>query len=195
VVTRTAALLRGGVDDDEPESDIEEPFVPEDELEEPLDEYEELLEARPEAPRRTPAQQAKRIEWITHWRAEREAGGVLPPAAPPTLDWWCRSPSPVPEGKRIPRRRRTEVMLAAAAHAEALPNRDYRPRPPTAAEPAEEEEDLSEDAIFQKLRMTFTRPDGIDGPRWYEMLISFARRKAAEAAEERGHEADEDPQL
>ena len=49
-------------------------------------------------------------------------------------------------------------------------------------------EDLSEEAIFPKLRMTFTRPEGIEGGRWYEMLTSFARRKAEQMRAERAAE-------
>ena len=70
------------------------------------------------------------------------------------------------------------------ALASSLPNRDERPRPPMATALAPE--DLTEEAIFLKLRMTFERPPAIEGTRWYEMLNSFARRKAAEIRAERG---------
>ena len=76
------------------------------------------------------------------------------------------------------------MMDAALAQAAVLPNRDYRPRAPRSAS-VEAEEDLSEEAIFLKLRMTFTRPEGIEGERWYEMLTSFARRKAEQMRAER----------
>jgi len=84
-------------------------------------------------------------------------------------------------------------MEAALAQAAALPNRDYRPRAPGISPTPAEEEDLSEEAIFLKLRMTFTRPAGIEGERWYEMLSSFARRKAEEARAERAAERDAPP--
>ena len=79
-------------------------------------------------------------------------------------------------------------MEAALAQAAVLPNRDYRPRAPEDDTASVEEEDLSEEAIFLKLRMTFTRPEGIEGERWYEMLTSFARRKAAQMQAERAAE-------
>ena len=84
-------------------------------------------------------------------------------------------------------------MAGALAQAAVLPNRDHRPRPPSTTSRPEEPQDLSEEAIFLKLRMTFTRPEGIEGERWYEMLTSFARRKAEEARAEREAEQEADP--
>ena len=96
--------------------------------------------------------------------------------------------SPPPPGRRVPRRRRTELMEAALAQAAVLPNMDYRPRAPREGPNVAEEEDLSEEAIFLKLRMTFARPEGIEWERWYEMLTSFARRKAEQMQAERAAE-------
>ena len=123
--------------------------------------------------------------------------------APPRLHLWCTRPEPEFPGTQIPRRKRAELVLAAALAADALPARDVRPRPPPAArppeqngavgdtvapeapEPEEEEPDFSVEGIRRHIQQRWDhRPNGIRYARWQEMMESFAQRMAARIASE-----------
>ena len=122
---------------------------------------------------------------------------------PPQLRLWCTRPEPDFPGTQIPRRKRAELVLAAALAADALPARDVRPRPPPAArqseqdsepagrtapeapEPEEEELDFSAESIRRHIQQRWDhRPNGIRYARWQEMMESFAQRMAARVASE-----------
>ena len=125
--------------------------------------------------------------------------------APPRLELWCDRPQPDFPGRRIPRRKRAELVLAAAAMAAALPARDVRPRPPAqealpgSQDPADanpgggvetddepdEHPDFSEEGIRRALLARWEyRPVGIRYSRWEEMLANFASRMAARIQDE-----------
>ena len=122
---------------------------------------------------------------------------------PPQLHLWCTRPEADFPGTQIPRRKRAELVLAAALAADALPARDVRPRPPqapvlstpdggveesaeaTPPEPAEEELDFSAEGIRRHIQQRWDhRPNGIRHARWQEMMDSFAQRMAARVASE-----------
>ena len=145
---------------------------------------------------------------FTRWRAEAYAPPPRRPA-PPRLHLWCTRPEPEFPGTQIPRRKRAELVLAAALAADALPTRDVRPRPPPAArppeqngvvgdtvapaapEPEEEEPDFSVEGIRRHIQQRWDhRPNGIRYARWQEMMESFAQRMAARIAAEQGASAD-----
>ena len=137
------------------------------------------------------------------WRADAAAPCRDAPP-PPRLELWCDRPQPDFPGLRIPRRKRAELVLAAAVVAAALPARDVRPRPPergdapasqdTADEHAlgvaaddepDEPPDFSEEGIRRALLARWEyRPVGIRYARWEEMLASFASRMAARLQDE-----------
>ena len=101
---------------------------------------------------------------------------------PPSLEHWCEKPAPSFPGKRIPRRKRAELVLAAALLADALPARDVRANPPAWSEeqrvaeganrpePEEKEEeppDFSAEGIRRALLASWEyRPAGIRYARW-----------------------------
>ena len=122
---------------------------------------------------------------------------------PPQLRLWCTRPEADFPGTQIPRRKRAELVLAAALAADALPARDVRPRPPQvpapsvpdggveestevpSTEPAEEEPDFSAEGIRRHIQQRWDhRPNGIRHARWQEMMESFAQRMAARVASE-----------
>ena len=139
---------------------------------------------------------------FARWRAELYAPPPRRPA-PPQLHLWCTRPEPDFPGTQIPRRKRAELVLAAALAADALPARDVRPRPPpaarqfeqddesggreahTAPEPEEEELDFSAESIRRHIQQRWDhRPNGIRYARWQEMMENFAQRMAARIASE-----------
>ena len=122
---------------------------------------------------------------------------------PPQLHLWCTRPEADFPGTQIPRRKRAELVLAAALAADALPARDVRPRPPQApapsvpgggleeraeappTEPAEEEPDFSAEGIRRHIQQRWDhRPNGIRYARWQEMMENPAQRMAAWVATE-----------
>ena len=136
------------------------------------------------------------------WRMEMYAPAPWRPP-PPQLHLWCTRPEVDVPGTQIPRRKRAELVLAAALAADALPARDVRPRPPqapapstpderigesteaTPTEPAEEELDFSAEGIRRHIQQRWDhRPNGIRHARWQEMMDSFAQRMAARVASE-----------
>ena len=140
---------------------------------------------------------------LEQWRADAAAPCRDAPP-PPRLELWCDRPQPDFPGLRIPRRKRAELVLAAALMAAALPARDVRPRPPergeastshdTADEQAlrsasdeepDEPPDFSAEGIRRALLARWEyRPAGIRYARWEEMLASFAERMAARLQDE-----------
>ena len=123
----------------------------------------------------------------------------------PLLGWSCGATGPGRNsGRWIPRRKRDELVLAAALTAAALPSRDVRPRPPASSSPAErgeatpraeqatapgeepeESRDFSAEGIRRALLARWEyRPAGIRYSRWEEMLASFADRMAARVRDE-----------
>ena len=123
--------------------------------------------------------------------------------SPPQLHLWCTRPEPDFPGTQIPRRKRAELVLAAALAADALPARDVRPRPPPAPvppeqgggleegavpaahEPEEEAPDFSVEGIRRHIQQRWDhRPNGIRYARWQEMVENFAQRMAARIASE-----------
>ena len=141
-------------------------------------------------------------ELFMRWRMEMYAPAPWRPP-PPQLHLWCTRPEADFPGTQIPRRKRAELVLAAALAADALPARDVRPRPPQApalsvpdggveesaedpsTEPAEEELDFSAEGIRRHIQQRWDhRPNGIRHARWQEMMESFAQRMAARVASE-----------
>ena len=134
VTANSSRLLGGGLDDEDGEN--AEPEWDGDESEEeppehlpPADE-EEATELDSE--QRPPSRFTRDTQDLfARWRAEAYAPAPRRPA-PPQLRLWCTRPEPNFPGVQIPRRKRAELVLAAALAAEALPARDVRPRPPPA---------------------------------------------------------------
>ena len=186
-----------GPDWDQPEEDDREP----DDGERPGEEgpADELPQGAPSAVRGL----RSTSQLFEQWRADAAAPCRDAPP-PPRLELWCDRPQPDFPGRRIPRRKRAELVLAAAAMAAALPARDVRPRPPeredtpgsrdtadaqpvgveTEDEP-DEHPDFSEEGIRRALLARWEyRPVGIRYSRWEEMLASFASRMAARIQDE-----------
>ena len=99
---------------------------------------EELAELEPRQWQPSTRCQEATQNLLRKWR-EDLATPAGPAGTPPALQIWGDRPAPAFPGLPIPRRKRAELVLAAAMAAEVLPARDVRPRPPaTVAEGAAE---------------------------------------------------------
>ena len=140
VIANSSRLMRGNLDDED--GDNAEPEWNDAELEEgspeqlPPEEEEEGPE-RDNADRPPSRFTRDTQDLFARWRAEAYAPAPRRPE-PPQLRLWCTKPEPDFPGVQIPRRKRAELVLAAALAAEALPARDVRPRPPQAPAPTEQ---------------------------------------------------------
>ena len=206
VIANSSRPLRGGLDDEE--GDNAEPewedAEPEEESPEQLPPEEEEEEPELDSEDRPPSRFVRDTQDLfARWRAEAYAPAPRRPD-PPQRRLWCTRPEPDFPGVQIPRRKRAELVLAAALAAEALPARDVRPRPlqasaPTeqanapaadtavsASEPEEDAPDFSVEGIRRHIQQRWDqRPNGIRYARWQEMMENFAQRMAARIATER----------